>query len=153
MVGEQKLTLSQQRKRRDIQMVGMAVREPMVLRIPDSLDLKRGDLIIVRPTAEICIRVDPGIRREDRLVIVGNHDCIARGFEEAHLRLLFPMGRNKGEGKSPDPPHSVYEGLKDYSARLTSTEPMRGNRGFDQTAQPSRVDRNQSTIARDGSAM
>jgi hypothetical protein len=50
----------------------------------------------VRPTAEIGVRVDPGIRSEDRLIIVGNHDCIARGFEEAHC-LLFPMAAKKGD--------------------------------------------------------
>src|SRR5260370_39674693 len=90
MVREQKLTLRQQRKGCDIQMIGVAVREPVVLRIPDSLDLTRCNLIVVCPTAEIGVRVDPGIRREYRLIVVGNHDGIASSLEEPHYSPPFP---------------------------------------------------------------
>src|SRR5260370_28743037 len=90
MVREQKLTLRQQRKGCDIQMIGVAVLEPVVLRIQDSLDLTRCNLIVVCPTAEIGVRVDPGIRREYRLIVVGNHDGIASSLEEPHYSPPFP---------------------------------------------------------------
>jgi hypothetical protein len=55
------------------------------------------------------------------------------------------MATKKGSAKIPIRRSTIqrYEGLKDYSARLTFREPMRNYRGFDRMPNPSHVDRNQ----------
>jgi hypothetical protein len=65
-------------------MVGMAMREPVILRIPDRLKLCRRDLVVKRPAAEIGIPAYLWVGCEHRPTIVSDYDRVADCLKEPH---------------------------------------------------------------------
>ena len=84
MVGQQKLALGQQRQGGNVCMVGVTMREPMVLSISDRLHLLGRNFVVQTPTPKISVAVDPSIGCQHRPIIIGNYDRGADGLKEAH---------------------------------------------------------------------
>ena len=66
-------------------MVGVAMREPVVLGIPDRLHLRRGNFVVQTPTPKISVALDPSIGCQHWPIIIGNHDCGSDGLKEPHI--------------------------------------------------------------------
>ena len=80
-----------------LKMVGVTVRQPHILGIPDRRELFRRDLVREAPTAEIGAAGDPRIGDQDRrTLVVANQDGIANRIEaDLHPRpsRVLPVGR------------------------------------------------------------
>ena len=65
-------------------MVGVAMGEPVILRIPDRLKLYGRDLVVMRPAAEIGIPAYLWVGCEHRPTIVSDYDRVADCLKEPH---------------------------------------------------------------------
>ncbi len=84
VIRQEEFTFSQHRKGGDIQMVRVAMREPVEVGTLDRLHLRRRDFVVLPPTAEIGVPSDPRIGCEHRPIIIGNHDGATDRLEEPH---------------------------------------------------------------------
>src|SRR3954470_19199028 len=99
MVGQQNFLLRpQQRQRRDMKMVRMAMRDPNILTGLDEAQFVRCQFSIKCPTAKITGPRQPWIRREHRTFVLAECERrIAESFKtETHDQITFTRRRIAG---------------------------------------------------------
>ena len=84
VIRNQKLAFRKQRQRINVEVVGMAVREPMIFSVADHLQLTGWNFVVMGPATKIRIIAHPRIRGQNRPIIVRNNDRIPNGFKKTH---------------------------------------------------------------------